>query len=69
MVLDGFWKDVGQPKDYLDGTVLILNSYAKHNPDLLRRGRNIIGNVLIDETAVIDENAVIGPNVIIGPGC
>ncbi|KAM3141093.1 hypothetical protein pb186bvf_006894 [Paramecium bursaria] len=69
LVLDGFWKDVGQPKDYLDGTVLILNSYAKHNPDLLRRGRNIIGNVLIDETAIIDENAVIGPNVIIGPGC
>lgn len=69
LVLNGFWKDVGQPKDFLHGSVLILESYQKKQPELLRKGRNIIGNVLADESAQIDENAVIGPNVVIGPGC
>jgi mannose-1-phosphate guanylyltransferase len=27
LVLNGFWKDVGQPKDFLHGSVLILESY------------------------------------------
>ncbi|CAD8043250.1 unnamed protein product [Paramecium primaurelia] len=68
-ILPGFWKDVGQPKDYLAGTVLILESYKTHTPDVLAKGNNIVGNVLIDASAQIDPNAVIGPNVIIGPDC
>lgn len=50
-VLNGFWKDVGQPKDFLAGSVLILESYRKHSPELLASGKNIIGNVLVDQTA------------------
>lgn len=61
--------DVGQPKDFLQGTHLILESYRKRSPAMLAKGENIIGNVLIDPTAKIDETAVIGPDVTIGPGC
>jgi len=61
--------DIGQPHDYLSGQTLYLKSQAESNPDVLRTGDNIQGNVIVDETAVVDPTAVIGPNVVIGPGC
>lgn len=33
--LEGFWMDVGQPKDFLTGTCLYLTSLAKRNPKKL----------------------------------
>lgn len=33
--LPGFWMDVGQPKDYLQGSILILESYKKKCPEIL----------------------------------
>ncbi|KAF9626552.1 hypothetical protein IFM89_035167, partial [Coptis chinensis] len=33
------------------------------------KGPHIVGNVLVDETAVIGEGCLIGPDVAIGPGC
>lgn len=46
--LEGFWADIGQPKDYLIGTSLYLNDLALTNPKLLHaKGKNIIGNVII----------------------
>lgn len=45
--LQGFWADVGQPRDYLIGTNLHLSDLALRNPDALTKGKNIIGNVLI----------------------
>ena len=33
--LEGFWMDVGQPKDFLTGTCLYLSSLAKKNSKLL----------------------------------
>lgn len=68
--LEGFWMDVGQPKDYLKGTSLYLNHLAKKNPKQLFKSDstfNIKGNVMIDSTAVIGENCEIGPDVVIGP--
>lgn len=67
MDLEGFWMDVGQPKDYLVGIGLYLGSIANKNDGSLPRGDNIIGNVLIDPTARIGKNCKIGPNVTIGP--
>jgi mannose-1-phosphate guanylyltransferase len=29
----------------------------------------VLGNVLVDATAVIEEGAVLGPNVVVGPNC
>ncbi|EJU01665.1 mannose-1-phosphate guanylyltransferase [Dacryopinax primogenitus] len=70
--LDGFWMDVGQPKDYLSGTCLYLTHLTSTKSKLLTypEGNSYIygGNVLIDPTAEVDPTALIGPNVVIGPG-
>lgn len=66
--LKGFWMDVGQPKDFLAGTVLYLNSLSKRNPEKLATGSNIVGNVMVDPTAKISLSAKVGPDVVIGPG-
>ena len=46
-VLDGFWMDVGQPRDFLIGSTLYLSSLRKRSSNLLAEGDNILGNVLI----------------------
>lgn len=68
--LEGFWMDVGQPKDFLSGTCLYLTSLAKRNPKLLAPHSEPYvfgGNVMVDPTARIGNNCRIGPNVTIGP--
>jgi mannose-1-phosphate guanylyltransferase len=47
--LEGFWQDIGQPKDYLSGTTLYLADQAlKGNDSLLVKGKGYIrGNVII----------------------
>lgn len=69
MVLPGFWMDIGQPKDYITGLRLYLDSIRKKASAKLALGSQIIGNVLVHETAVIGEGCLIGPDVAIGPGC
>lgn len=69
MVLPGFWMDIGQPKDYITGLRLYLDSLRKKSSPDLAVGRHILGNVLIDESAVIGDGCLIGPDVAIGPGC
>lgn len=69
MDLPGYWMDIGQPKDYLTGMCLHLDSVAKHNPDQLASGDHFVGNVMIDSSAVVGKGCLIGPNVVIGPGC
>lgn len=68
--LEGFWMDVGQPKDFLTGTCLYLSSLTKKNSKLLTPSTESFvwgGNVLIDPTAKVGKNCRIGPNVTIGP--
>ncbi|RMZ77580.1 hypothetical protein DV737_g4265, partial [Chaetothyriales sp. CBS 132003] len=70
--LDGFWMDVGQPKDFLSGTCLYLSSLAKRDPKKLVASTEPYvygGNVMVHETAKIGKSCRIGPNVVIGPGC
>lgn len=66
--LQGFWMDVGQPKDFLTGMCMYLKSLREKDPDQLCKGQGIIGNVLVDPTAKIGTDCQIGPNVTIGPG-
>lgn len=67
--LQGYWRDVGQPKDYIAGTVLHLASLAEHSPkELGRDGVQCEGNVMIHPTAKIGAGARIGPDVVIGAG-
>ncbi len=68
-VLQGYWMDVGQPRDFLSGLTLFLAYKAKTDPSVLATGEHVMGNVLIDPTAEIGEGCLIGPDVSIGPGC
>lgn len=70
--LAGFWMDIGQPKDFLTGMCLYLNSLRQRNSAKLYSSdsdRTIVGNVLVDPTAKIGTGCRIGPNVTIGPNC
>jgi len=67
MTLDGFWMDVGQPKDFIAGLGLYLGWLDKKTAEKLRHGKGFKGPVLIDETAKIGNGCLIGPNVAIGP--
>ncbi|GEM09943.1 mannose-1-phosphate guanylyltransferase [Rhodotorula toruloides] len=73
MDLEGFWMDIGQPKDYLTGTCLYLSYLtSKKSPELADPAKHdavVAGNVLIHPTATVDPTAVIGPNVVVGPNC
>lgn len=69
MVLPGFWMDVGQPKDYITGLRLYLDSLKKNSSPKLASGSHIVGNVIVDESAKIGEGCLIGPDVAIGSGC
>ncbi|PSN55170.1 Mannose-1-phosphate guanyltransferase beta [Blattella germanica] len=66
--LQGFWMDVGQPRDFLTGMCMYLTSLRQNNAAALRSGPGIVGNVLVDPTAKIGEGCRIGPNVTVGPG-
>ena len=67
--LEGFWMDVGQPKDFLTGVGLYLNTLRRKDKlQLCPPSSGIIGDVMVDPTAVIGNNCRIGPNVVVGPG-
>ncbi|KAK9154367.1 hypothetical protein Sjap_001847 [Stephania japonica] len=69
IVLPGFWMDIGQPRDYITGLALYLESVRKWSSSKLASGSYIVGNVLVDGTATIGEGCFIGPDVAIGSGC
>ncbi|KAF9602920.1 hypothetical protein IFM89_032802 [Coptis chinensis] len=53
MVLPGFWMDIRQPKDYITGLRLYLDSLRKISASRLASGSHIAGNVLVDESTSI----------------
>lgn len=65
--LDGFWMDVGMPKDFLLGTQMYLKQYYKmetcngSKPD-----KFLLPPVHISRCSTISEYSRIGPNVVIG---
>uniref|UniRef100_U5EJV6 mannose-1-phosphate guanylyltransferase n=1 Tax=Corethrella appendiculata TaxID=1370023 RepID=U5EJV6_9DIPT len=65
--LSGFWMDIGQPRDFLTGMCLYLNSVRNRNPALLYNNPCVVGNVLIHPSAKVGTGCRIGPNVTIGP--
>ena len=68
--LEGFWMDVGQPKDFLSGTCLYLSSLTKKGSKKIEASSKphvYGGNVMVDPSAKIGKNCRIGPNVTIGP--
>ena len=72
--LEGYWVDLGKPRDFLTGTALYLKHLAESHtlalPSSLHHVTcSLIGRNLIHPTAVLGEHCVIGPNVVIGAGC
>ena len=66
--LDSFWMDIGQPKDYLEGSIMFMENIEK---DKLFTNKDndkftINGNVLADQSVIIEEGAIVGPNVVLG---
>ncbi|VDP23632.1 unnamed protein product [Schistosoma margrebowiei] len=68
LLFTGFWMDIGQPADYLTGMRLYLGHLYECKSPLLTVDPNLIGNVLVHETAKIGHGCRIGPNVTIGAG-
>lgn len=70
MDLEGFWMDIGQPKDFLKGTELYLNHLNKTQKDRLAVESDIVtGSVMLADDVIIEKGALVGPNVVLGPGC
>jgi mannose-1-phosphate guanylyltransferase len=83
MDLEGFWMDVGQPRDYLTGIGLYLKSLERRgntnapqsalaphspHPNVLKKVSNASqGEYTINGNVLIDPTASIGRNCIIGP--
>ncbi|KAF2070589.1 hypothetical protein CYY_008094 [Polysphondylium violaceum] len=63
----GFWRQIKNAGSSVYCQELYLNHYAKTKPEILKKGDNIIGNVIIDPSAEVDPTAIIGPDVYIGP--
>lgn len=43
----GFWMDIGQPKDFLTGMCMYLQSLRQRAPERLHTGSGFLGNVLV----------------------
>lgn len=75
MDLDGFWMDVGQPRDYLTGIGLYLQSVErKKNPQSAAGAGSSLasphpGKLVKQDDYVISGNALIDPSAKIGRGC
>ena len=77
MELEGFWMDIGQPHDYIDGISKFLPSLSgtAREGELTSeavaksKGFEVVGCVMIHATATIGADCVLGPNVTIGPNC
>lgn len=77
MELEGFWMDIGQPHDYIDGISKFLPSIlgTAKGDSLFSEGSadighfTVLGCVMIDPSAVIGVGSVLGPNVTIGKNC
>lgn len=61
--------DIGQPRDYIIGLRLYLESVRNRSAARLATGAHVVGNVLVHERAKIGEGCLVGPDVAIGPGC
>ena len=70
--MNGFWADIGKPKDFLIGVELFLNDVyeKKANHEIFTPiSDSVEKNVVIDKSATIEKGCLIGPNVVIGAGC
>ena len=77
--LQGYWADIGQPRDFLRGMKMHLAHTFSH-PNQARTPRSILhkssndfeikgGTVIVGSKSSIGAGSLIGPNVVIGNDC
>ena len=54
MELQGYWMDVGQPKDFIIGATLYLEHSAKHRPDILCKNESCLGRLEVERQLVAE---------------
>ncbi|MFX1274851.1 MAG: sugar phosphate nucleotidyltransferase [Promethearchaeota archaeon] len=74
--IKGIWRDIGKPKDLLEGNILLMNSLIKDangkKENLISNNVQYEGNITINPPVTIGDHAMIrygceiGPNAIIG---
>ena len=64
-----FWRQIKNAGSAVYCNSLLINHFSKTNPEFIAKKDKyqLIGNNVIDNTAIIDPSAKIGPNVFIGP--
>lgn len=78
--LEGFWMDIGQPRDFVDGMDKFITSlkgtgregeaiFANSNKSSEASHYTVLGGVIVHPTAKIGKDCVIGPSVTIGANC
>uniref|UniRef100_A0A0R3RGP9 mannose-1-phosphate guanylyltransferase n=1 Tax=Elaeophora elaphi TaxID=1147741 RepID=A0A0R3RGP9_9BILA len=65
-ILEDFWMDIGQPRDFLTGTRLYLHFLNSKHSAMLCKKDFVREDVMIHYTARIGKGCIIGPNVVIG---
>eukprot|EP01083_Nonionella_stella_P056918 149642_1 len=66
-VLQGYWADIGQPKDYLSGMCMHLETLEEKIDTDIAPGSAV--QSMVHKTAKIGKGCSIGPNVVIGQNC
>lgn len=64
---DQFWRSVKDAGSAVYCNEQYMLFYSETRPNILTKGSNIVGHVIIDPSAQVDESSKIGPNVYIGP--
>lgn len=65
-ILEDFWMNIGEPRDFLIGTRLYLHFLHLKHSTMLSNECYVKDDVMIHETAKIGNGCIIGPNVVIG---
>ena len=63
-VIDGWWKDTGNPGDLLEANMKLLDRYARESNDGEVEKSSILGRVVVGKNAKIVNSKIIGPAYI-----
>ncbi|VDK82327.1 unnamed protein product [Litomosoides sigmodontis] len=65
-ILEDFWMNIGEARDFLTGTRLYLHFLHLKHSSMLSKECYVQEDVMVHHTARIGKGCIIGPNVVIG---
>lgn len=63
-IIDGWWKDTGNPGDLLEANMKLLDKYSEENNNGETINSSILGRVFIGKNSRIENSKIIGPAFI-----